>query len=237
MRAAAVSSSRCRTSGRGGSSRSAPSRRASSADGSWKVPVGFGPERKSTSTRPTRPRAELDVAGAACRRSAAGAPSPRSCGDQRRRDDARRRPRRTRRPSACPASRRRRPRRRPGTASRASRSRPGCSRRRSCRSRCTTSGARCFGTPRKRSNGSSPPSSSTATPRAAVERARPGGRGRSAMPRSANAASSAADVSGDGGTGVANGITSVISQPSRTPRCDERSRAAAARTRSAPAGT
>jgi hypothetical protein len=27
----------------------------SSADGSWNVPVGFGPEKKSTSTRPTRP--------------------------------------------------------------------------------------------------------------------------------------------------------------------------------------
>ena len=28
---------------------------ASASDGSWKVPVGFGPLRKSTSTRPTWP--------------------------------------------------------------------------------------------------------------------------------------------------------------------------------------
>ena len=38
------------------------------------------------------------------------------------------------------------------------------------------------------------------------------------MSRSANAASSASEVSGDGGTGVPNGITSEISQSSRTPR-------------------
>ena len=41
------------------------------------------------------------------------------------------------------------------------------------------------------------------------------------MPRSANAAISAADVSGDGGTGVPNGRISVISQASRTPRRGE----------------
>src|SRR5436309_481312 len=39
-----------------------------------------------------------------------------------------------------------------------------------------------------------------------------------AMPRSANAASSAAEVSGDGGTGAENGITSEISQSSGMPR-------------------
>ena len=42
--------------------------------------------------------------------------------------------------------------------------------------------------------------------------------GTNVMPRSANAASSAPDVSGDGGTGVGNGMTRVISQSSRTPR-------------------
>ncbi len=39
--------------------------------------------------------------------------------------------------------------------------------------------------------------------------------------RSANAASNASDVSGDGGIGVPNGDTSVISHASRTPRVDE----------------
>ena len=38
------------------------------------------------------------------------------------------------------------------------------------------------------------------------------------MPRSAKAASSARDVSGDGGTGIENGITREISHASRTPR-------------------
>ncbi len=38
------------------------------------------------------------------------------------------------------------------------------------------------------------------------------------MPRSSNAATSAAEVSGDGGTGRPKGRTSVISQSSRTPR-------------------
>ncbi len=35
------------------------------------------------------------------------------------------------------------------------------------------------------------------------------------MSRSAKAASSASDVSGDGGTGIGNGITNVISQSPR----------------------
>ena len=81
----------------------------------------------------------------------------------------------------------------------------------------TTSGARCLGTPRKSSQGSSLPSSSLATPRAlsnAVTR-RPG---RKRIPRMANSATSAVDVSGDGGTGVLNGMTMVISQAPRTPR-------------------
>ncbi len=38
------------------------------------------------------------------------------------------------------------------------------------------------------------------------------------IPRSANASSSAAEVSGDGGTGEPSAITNVISQASRTPR-------------------
>ena len=50
------------------------------------------------------------------------------------------------------------------------RSRPGRSRPRVMPLAITTSGARCLGTPRKRSNGSSLPSSSTATLRAAIER-------------------------------------------------------------------
>ena len=44
--------------------------------------------------------------------------------------------------------------------------------------------------------------------------------GTNPMSRSANAARSAADVSGDGGTGVENGMTSVISHASRTPRVE-----------------
>ena len=43
-----------RTSARGGSRRSAASRRRARPTG-LEMPVGFGPERKSTSTRPTRP--------------------------------------------------------------------------------------------------------------------------------------------------------------------------------------
>ena len=42
--------------------------------------------------------------------------------------------------------------------------------------------------------------------------------GTKAMSRSAKAASSASEVSGEGGTGVPSGITNVISQASRTPR-------------------
>ncbi len=42
--------------------------------------------------------------------------------------------------------------------------------------------------------------------------------GRNAMSRSANAATNAREVSGDGGTGLASGITNEISQASRTPR-------------------
>ena len=42
-----------------------------------------------------------------------------------------------------------------------------------------------------------------------------------AMPRSANAASSAADASGDGGIGTPSGITSAISDGSRRPALDE----------------
>ncbi len=38
------------------------------------------------------------------------------------------------------------------------------------------------------------------------------------MSRAANSCSSAAEVSGDGGTGVPSGITIEISQASRTPR-------------------
>ena len=38
------------------------------------------------------------------------------------------------------------------------------------------------------------------------------------MSRSAKAASSASEVSGEGGTGLGSGITKVISQLSRTPR-------------------
>ncbi len=40
----------------------------------------------------------------------------------------------------------------------------------------------------------------------------------SSMPRCSNSASSAAEVSGEGGTGAPNGITKEISQASRTPR-------------------
>jgi hypothetical protein len=43
------------------------------------------------------------------------------------------------------------------------------------------------------------------------------------MARSANAATKAADVSGDGGTGVLKGIMKVISQSSRTPRSTRKS--------------
>ena len=67
----------------------------------------------------------------------------------------------------------------------------------------TTSGARCFGTPRKRSNGSSLPSSRTATLARRVERGRRGGPGRTRCPARRTRRASAADVSGDGGTGVA----------------------------------
>ena len=38
------------------------------------------------------------------------------------------------------------------------------------------------------------------------------------MPRSSNAARSASEVSGDGGIGLENGMTTSISQRSRTPR-------------------
>ena len=38
------------------------------------------------------------------------------------------------------------------------------------------------------------------------------------MPRSANATSSASDAAGDGGIGTGNGITSAISERSRSPR-------------------
>src|ERR1700722_15950728 len=64
----------------------------------------------------------------------------------------------------------------------------------------TTSGARCLGTPRKRSYASSLPSSSTATLRAESTELtrRPG---TNVMSRSAKAASSAREVSGDGGAG------------------------------------
>ena len=40
------------------------------------------------------------------------------------------------------------------------------------------------------------------------------------MSRSAKAASSAAEVSGDGGTGLGSGMTKEISQSSRTPRAE-----------------
>jgi hypothetical protein len=97
----------------------------------------------------------------------------------------------------------------------------------------TTSGARCLGTPRKRSKGSSAPSSSSATLRSgssALTR-RPG---ISSIPRSANSASSAAEASGEGGTGVGNGITKEIRQASRTPR--ERSSSSSSRAHSLGAG-
>ena len=42
--------------------------------------------------------------------------------------------------------------------------------------------------------------------------------GTNAMSRAANSSSSAADVSGDGGTGDGSGITNVIRHCSRTPR-------------------
>ncbi len=54
------------------------------------------------------------------------------------------------------------------------------------------------------------------------------------MSRSANSASSAADVSGEGGTGVGSGITKEIWQASRTPR--ERSSSSSSRAHSLGAG-
>ena len=84
----------------------------------------------------------------------------------------------------------------------------------------TTSGARCFGTPRNRSNGSSLPSSSTATFRAwSSELTRRFGT--NSMFRSAKASTSAREVSGEGGTGVPNGITIFRSHASRSPRSHE----------------
>ena len=43
------------------------------------------------------------------------------------------------------------------------------------------------------------------------------------MPRSVKAATNAREVSGDGGTGVPNGITTVMSQCPRTPRVSRKS--------------
>ena len=43
------------------------------------------------------------------------------------------------------------------------------------------------------------------------------------MLHSAKAATSAREVSGDGGTGLPNGMTNEISQSSRTPRADRKS--------------
>ena len=79
----------------------------------------------------------------------------------------------------------------------------------------TTSAARFFGTPRKRSQVSVPPLSSctvlASTPTTRVL-------GRNAIPRSSKAARIAFDVSGDGGTGEGKGLTSVIRVLSTSPR-------------------
>ena len=81
----------------------------------------------------------------------------------------------------------------------------------------TTSGARCLGTPRKRSNGSSVPSSSTATLRAGIERAD------AAAGDEGDAALGERRLERRGGLGRRrhgrrSGITNEISQASRTPR-------------------
>ena len=135
-----------RTSGRAGWSRTAPSGRELDRTAPGRFPSASGPEKKSTSTRPIAAGAELDVAGAACRRAPALVRAAHLC-DQFRGNDCARRPRRTHRPSAC--------RVRDvtdgvdtGNPSRASADRPGSSRRRPSRSPRTTSGARCLGTPR-----------------------------------------------------------------------------------------
>ena len=85
----------------------------------------------------------------------------------------------------------------------------------------TTSGARCFGTPRKRSNGISLPSSSTATLRAGVERADAAARRRTRCRARRTPRAAPPRCRATGGTGVPNGITSEISHASRTPRADE----------------
>ena len=104
-----------------------------------------GPERKSMSTRPTRPRAELDVAGAAPVVAAPAARRRASCAISDCGDDAR---------GALGEDARLRHADGGDVADRVHagearlerlRARRARSRPRSCRSRCTTSGARCFG--------------------------------------------------------------------------------------------
>ena len=81
----------------------------------------------------------------------------------------------------------------------------------------TTCGTRCTGTPRNSAYGISVPSLSTATLRAGSS-ALTSRSFTNVMPRSANAARIACEVSGDGGIGVPNGITTEMSVASRRPR-------------------
>ena len=100
--------------------------------GSWYVPVGFGPEKKSTSTRPTRspPYSYSTIP----RRHRAGLHPRHGYARQAPRPPPWPRPRRRRRPSACRCWRCRRSHRRSDISSRACAGSRGPSRHRSCRS-------------------------------------------------------------------------------------------------------
>ena len=213
----AGSTLRRRTSGRGGWMRSRPSPRRSRSTAATNVPVGWpGVEKKSTSTRADLVVAELDVARAGAvvagrlrlaadpRDQLVGHDARRALGEHAglRRADARhvahrvdvREPRRERaRIDRDPSVLRQAGRRRPPRA----RGAPGC------RGTGRRAGA-CRRPARPRAS----PASSDATR----------GSGTNSMPRSANRARIASEVSGDGGTGAPNGITTWIWTSSRTPR-------------------
>ena len=169
----------------------------------------LGPRRTPGSRRPGRRTRRLGLA-----------PGPG--------DDARRRPpppgpRRTRRPSGCRRWSRRRPRRRRGTLVSSVSGSTGIQPSTVSPASTTTAGARCTGTPRNRSYGSS---------LAVGEQARPGGPGRAPGPASRDASRCPARRTlragprrppATGGIGTGRGMTSAISERSRHPRCVRRS--------------
>ena len=184
---------------------------------------------------PIRPRAELDVAGAAAVVEASGSAAPQLARSAARRR-ASRRPRRTRPPSGRPGRdvahrvdagvprRQRAP------------TRPGRSRSRSCRLRSPRRGRGAWARPGRGRTASR--CRRRAPPRCAPGRASSrGGRRRTRCRAPRTPSSSAREVSGEGGTGVPSGITSVDLAVARARRARGSSRAAAGRTRWARAGT